>query len=213
MALILDRTPAGEPADDAADDALQVVDLDDIVISSIEGPPPAHLHRPRRVTLRKVVRLVLAFVFGLALSMPIVAVVRWVQGDDDGSRVDIEDRRRELPDLEPPVRDDDPPLPEVDSPPTTAADDAAPEAAADPGGKAAFKDAARRMTPPATAPTASTTIVPTTATTVPPTTAATTTTTPSVTLPDGSPNPLGPGPSGTSTSMPDPQGPDYSVPG
>ena len=168
MALIVDRSPY----DNMDDDAIQVVDLDDIVVSTITTSEddllPAARERRRRLGFRGIVHLVLAFVFGLALSVPIAAVVRSLQPDDDRSDVDIEDGRRELPaDLEPPTRADDPPVPDVTTPPTTAA---TPAVDTDPGGKAAFK-AAAPTGPPGTAPAAPTTTAPpATTSTAPPTT-------------------------------------------
>jgi hypothetical protein len=214
MALFFDTAVA----DEAADDAVQVVDLGDIVIDSLdEAPSPAHLGRRRRVTTWDVARLALVFALGLALSVPIVAAVRYVQRDGDGSQVDIEDRRRELPELPQPIRDPEPPQQVVDGPPLVPADATGADTDADPGGKAALKEAAAGALLPAGSPTGSTTTVPpTTTSTTPSTPAATSTTTPSVTLPDGSPNPLGPGPngppSGPTTTAPDPWGSDL-IPG
>jgi hypothetical protein len=219
MALIVDRSPYDDMDDEAADDALQVVDLDDIVVSTITAPEHelelVSGERRRRLSLRYVSRLVLAFVAGLALSVPMVAVVRLFQ-DDDRSDVDIEDGRRELPaDLQPPIRDDDPPVPDVTTTTTPTTTAATPPVDADPGGKAAFK-AAAPTTPPSTAGTATTVPATTTSSTAPPTTASPTTSTPSPTLPDGSPNPLGPGPlgppTGPTTTAPDPWGSDI-IPG
>jgi hypothetical protein len=203
MALIVGRTPAT----DTADDAIQVVDLDDIITETIDDqllPAPVHMRRRRRSILRPFARPALAGVVGLALLVPVVATVLYLQGEG-GSRVDTEDRRQPPAELPLPGRDADVPD-ALDDSLKTRTTDVAPVA-----------PAVTTPAPPVTARSAATTTAPTTTTTVPPTTASTATTTPSPTLPDGSPNPLGPGPdgpsSGTTTTMPDPEGPDFSVPG
>ena len=201
MALIVGRTSAT----DTADDAIQVVDLDDIITESIDDQllPPVHMRRSRRSVLRPFARPALAGVIGLALLVPVVATVLYLQGEG-GSRVDTEDRRQPPAELPLPGRDADVPD-ALDDSLETRTTDVAPVA-----------PAVTTPAPPVTARSAATTTAPTTTTTVPPTTASTATTTPSPTLPDGSPNPLGPPPggqpSGTTTSMPSPYDDDI-IPG
>lgn len=209
MALFFDTATAG---DEAADDAVQVVDLGDLV-DEVMTSPPAHLPRRRRVTLRFAGGLVLAFAVGVGLSMGTITLVRALQDDGEPS-VDIEDRNLDLPaDVEQPVDEDQPPQ-DAETPPSTVEAPAPPDVS--PEEKAALKAAA------GTGPSTSTTLAPTgtpgtgpgsastgstpatSPSTTPSTTAPATTTTPSPTLPDGSPNPLGPGPGGTTTSMPSP---------
>jgi hypothetical protein len=212
MALFFDTD-----VDEAADDALQVIDLDDIIMDGYdESSSPDHLGKGPRAPRRRVTRLAVAGAAVLIVAVGGVAAMRYLQSDRDGSQVDIEDRDRELPDLPPPTSEPQPPEQSVTTaPPTTGTAPAATET--DPDGKAAFK-AAQGATPPATQPATgpATTAAPATTSTVPPTTATTIDTT-SVTLPDGSPNPYGPGPNGPSsgptTSAPSPWGPDIIVPG
>jgi hypothetical protein len=214
MATIFD-TPA---TDEAADDALQVVDLGDIVIDD-QVPSPAPAGRRRRVTLGNVVRLALVFALGMALSVPIVAGIRHIQGEDEAPQVDIQDRHLELPsDLPPPVQDAAAPPPESDDPqdPDPPGMPDTPDTATDAAAKLAMKDAATGTPPPTGATTpagppteAAATAPATTGSSAPSTTAATSTTTPSATLPDGSPDPHGPGPDGHPPgSLPDPWGSD-----
>jgi len=198
MALTVGRTPAT----DTADDAIQVVDLDDIVTGSIDDQllPPVHMRRRRRLVPPGIARPAkLAGAVGLVLVVPVVATVLYMQRDS-GSRVDTEDGRQ--PPTELPLPGRDPEVPDgIDDSLQDRSTGVAPAATA--------------PTPPLTASVASTTTAPTT-TTVPPTTASTATTTPSPTLPDGSPNPLGPGPdgpsSGPTTTMPGPYDSDV-IPG
>jgi hypothetical protein len=213
MALFFDTD-----VDEAADDALQVVDLDDILMDGVdESSSSDEVGKGSRAPRRRVTRLAVAGAIVLVVAAGGVAAMRYLQSDRDGSQVDIEDRDRELPDLPPPTSEPQPPQQSVDTtaPPTTGP--TAPVTETDPEGKAAFK-AARGVTPPATQPTGPATTAPpaTTPSTVPPTTATTIDTT-SITLPDGSPNPYGPGPNGPptgpATTAPDPWGPDLTIPG
>lgn len=197
--------------DDAAGDALQVVDLDDVEIETVDlddvlTPTAPPEQRIPRITPRKFAILTVAFGFGMLLSLPIVAGIRHLQGEEEPG-VDIEDRNLELPsDLPAPIREDAPPDP-TDPQPTTTATDAPP---ADTGEKNAFKQAAAAS--------------PTTAVTVtvpagPGTTAVPQGTTPSPgggsgtpsTTPSSTTSTTQPGSTTSSPSMPDPTGPDFTV--
>jgi hypothetical protein len=198
--------------DDAAGDALQVVDLDDVEIETVDlddvliptAPPE---QRIPRITPRKVAILTVAFGFGMVLSLPIVAGIRHLQGEEEPG-VDIEDRNLELPsDLPAPIREDAPPDP-TDQQPTTTATDAPPP---DTGEKDAFKQAAATATP--------TSAVTVTVPAGPGTTAVPQGTTPSPgggsgtpgTTPSSTTSTTQPGSTTTSSSMPDPWGPDFPV--
>lgn len=212
MALFFDTD-----VDEAADDALQVVDLDDILMDGYDESSPDEIGKGPRAPRRRVTRLAVAGAIVLVVAVGGVATLRYLQSDRDSSQIDIDDRDRELPDLPPPTSEPQPPQQsaETTAPPTTGTT-TAPVAETDPGGKAAFK-AGLAAQPPASQPPGPAPTAPpaTTPSTVPPTTATTIDTT-SVTLPDGSPNPYGPGPNGPSTgpttTAPDPWGPDI-IPG
>jgi hypothetical protein len=190
--------------DEAADDAVQVVDLGDLVDDVIA---PAHFGPPRRLTRRRVTRIGMAVAVAGTVVLVVVAAVRILSGST-GDDVDIRDRQRDLPSLPEPTDVTDPPQPEASTPATTLPGTTAPATTAPvPGLPAA--PATGTQTPASTAPP---TTARTTQTTVPPTTVDTT----SVYLPDGSPNPNGPGPngppSGPTTTAPDPWGDDV-IPG
>ena len=180
MALIVDRSPY----DNMDDGAIQVVDLDDIVVSTITTSEDDLLPAARAIAA--------AWGSGASSTWCWPSCSAWrcrcrsprscarCSPTTTAPDVDIEDGRRELPaDLEAAHRADDPPVPDLTTPPTTAA---TPAVDTDPGGKAAFQ-AAAPTGPPGTAPAAPTTTAPpATTSTAPPTTASPPTTTPSVTL-------------------------------